>query len=61
MLPVTDDEAESLAGFGSTGELDVRVAVFVTLAVPVTVAVMWSVAVAPIASAPTFHTPVPAV
>ena len=37
VLPVTVDDAESFAGFGSTGELAVRVAMFTTGVVPVTV------------------------
>jgi hypothetical protein len=60
VLPVTEDEAESFAGFGSAGVLAVRVAVFVTVVVPLTVAVIWSVAVALTARAPMFHTPEPA-
>ena len=59
VLPVTMDVAESLVGLGSTGVLVVRVAVFVTGLVPFTVTVRLSVALAPDASTPMSHIPVP--
>src|SRR5689334_14398150 len=61
LLPVTVAECELLLATGSTGVLDVRDAVLATGVVPLTVTVSWRVAVAPTASAPTFHTPVPGV
>ena len=45
VLPVTVEEAVSLEALGSTGVLDVRVAVFVAGVVPVTVTTSCSVAV----------------
>ena len=45
VLPVTRDNAESFAGFGSTGVVKVRVATLVAVVVRVTVTVICSVAV----------------
>ena len=59
VLPVTKAEAESLPATGSTGLLELRVAVFRTAVVPVTLTVIWSDAVAPFARTPMFHTPDP--
>src|SRR2546423_13053312 len=60
VLPVTVDEAVSLAGFRSGGVVTVRGAVLVTGGDPVTVAVIWSVAVGPKARPPRFQSPLPA-
>ena len=61
VLPVTVLVAVSLAGFGSAGVVPVRVAVFVTGVVRLTLTVSCRVAVAPKASGPTFQMPVPGV
>ena len=65
-----DDERGDLVALGLdveweapgrlTGELVVRVAVFTTGVVPLTVTTSWSVAEDPTASAPTSHMPEPA-
>src|SRR5581483_1106241 len=61
VLPVTCDLAVSFAATGSTGDETDRVATFVTFVVPVTVAVICRVAVAPFARTPMSQTPVPGV
>jgi hypothetical protein len=60
VLPVTVDDAESFAGFGSAGELVVLVATFVTGVVPLTVTTSCRVADDPTPSTPTSQMPVPA-
>jgi hypothetical protein len=57
VLPVTVEEAVSLAALGSTGVLDARDAVFVAGVVPVTLTTSCSVAVAPLARMPIFQMP----
>ena len=58
--PVTVAEALSLEGTGSLWSSAPFVAVLVIVLAPVTVAVTWRVAAAPLASEPMFQTPVPA-
>src|SRR4029077_6149422 len=62
MLPVTLARAVLLAETGSTGVLPASSnAVFVTLVVPFTLAVMWRFTVTPFGRLPMFQPPVPGV